>query len=243
MANTMGKQPINQRDQRRDLNPHDQFGRMWLAQIEKETMDLCGIVHAAGWQDPLRTPQKYLGVGEDEYSQRNPMILKVKAVEWIRDIEDAEGEWTRQLYSIGRTVSKHNFNPKTAHEDEYLLEVVGPKPWPSSETLKRAFNLKDPISRVLLGFHPMKVNGKPVMGDKLVKEARVLLDQEEIEDLEAAANSVKTDGDVTNKDGNAAAVPMKYQQFVKQCFAEGKVRVMGEVGPLWAAYKEGLKGE
>lgn len=163
---------LSQADKRRDMNLTDQFGRLWLAAIDRDTFDPVGHVTPAwshtGVSDPLQTPQQYLKVLRDPYG--NPQLgrIEVDLDRWIRDQEGATKEWKTRLWNIGRDMQKNAFNPKTCETDDYLLHLTGPKPWPSPAILRQA----KAGDRVLLGLAPMD------------KATRALLGILELEDFE-----------------------------------------------------------
>jgi hypothetical protein len=162
----MGK---SQADKRRDMNLVDQFGRKWLAAIDRETFDPTGHVTPAGWSDPLSTPSQYVGVPRDEH--QNPQMGQafVDFPRWIADQVQATKDWKVRLWNIGRDLQKNAFNAKTAETDEYLLHLTGPKPWPASEVLEQA-----------------AAGDKRLLGLKdLDKATRLLLGRIELEDLES----------------------------------------------------------
>lgn len=175
-------QAKSQADKRRDMNLIDQFGRPWLAAIDRDTFEPVGHIQAA-WSlgidgavlDPLCTPQQYLKIKHDNFG--NPQLNKILVdfVAWIRDQTGATKEWKTRLWNIGRETQKNAFNPKTAEHDEYLLHLVGPRPWPTPAVLLLAMKGQD---KRLLGLAPMD------------RETRELLGIVELEDLEAAADEV-----------------------------------------------------
>lgn len=216
-----------QADQRRDFNATDQFGRLWLVAIEVSTGDPCGQVDVAGWSDPLNTPQKYIRVSNAfgiRAGNQSPVHVDFEA--WVRDQQDAEAEWKRSYYSIGQKVYQNKFNPKD-FEDEYLLSLAGPKPWPSAEALLRA----RAGHRKLLGLEPLD------------RATRKLLNMETIDDLEAGLGAIGSGNDEVAVDaaaGNEDAPtnpPETWPQFLKRVVASGEAKNTQEAAALWNAAK------
>ena len=126
----------SQKDYRRSVIAMDQFGRPWLMQIELATGDPTGGIISAGWTDPLRTPLKFIRVPKDEFGQPHWGRCIVDVAAWMREVKAGSSEWLKNLYAAGTMQYKNKFNPATAEKDGYLLELAGPKPWPSLECLE-----------------------------------------------------------------------------------------------------------
>lgn len=176
----MGMQGQSQADKRRDMNLKDQFGRKWLAAIEKESFEPAGHITPAGWTDPLRTPTQYLRVPRDEFS--NPQVgqVLVDFKRWHTDQTNAMKEWKVRFYNIGREQKKHAFDPEKDQHDAYVLHLVGEKPWPSPELLVEAAAGKTDRAKMMLGLNPLD------------QATRLALGYAELEDLEALIGSAKT---------------------------------------------------
>lgn len=237
---------LSQADKRRDTNLTDQFGRRWLAAIDRDTWEPVGHISPA-WSvaddavsDPLHTPQQYLRVLRDDHG--NPQInrLDIDIDRWIRDQETATKEWKTRLWNIGRDMQKNAFNPKTAEEDEYLLHLTGPRPWPSPAVLLRARK----GDKRLLGIDPMD------------RDTRILLGIVELEDLEAAANESEPKmlahqaGEPENEEelaeqkkalmGKGGVLDTgDFKQFMSACLEKGIT--MKQAGKLWKEFKGALK--
>jgi hypothetical protein len=125
-----------QADSRRSIIAKDQFGRPWLMQIDINTGSPTGGVIASGWTDPLRTPLRFIEVPKDEYNQPLWGRCKINIYKWMQAISAADQEWLKRLNECGVHQYKNKFDPKKAHMDSYLLEMAGPRPWPSKECLE-----------------------------------------------------------------------------------------------------------
>jgi hypothetical protein len=130
------KKEKTQADFRRPIVSKDQFGRPWLMQIELATGDPTGGVIASGWTDPLRTPLQFIEVPKDEFGQPLWGKCKINIFAWMTAIRNANDEWHKRLNECGVHQYKNKFDPSKAHEDAYLLELAGPRPWPSVECLE-----------------------------------------------------------------------------------------------------------
>lgn len=223
----MAQKGKSQADKRRDMNLTDQFGRKWLAAIEKESFEPAGHVTPAGWTDPLRTPSQYLLIPRDNHG--NPQInrCEVDFGRWIADQDQATRDWKIRLWQIGREQQKNAFDPKTAEQDEYLLHLTGPKPWPTPPVLRKA----KAGDKRLLGILPLD------------RHTRILLGLVELEDLEAmAGEEFETSGEPTEKqiekelegaeqEGRPAFNTGDYKGFIAACL---KRRIpMEKANQLW----------
>src|SRR5437660_2838156 len=130
----------SQAEQRRAITPRDQFGRKWGMHIEIATGDPTGGVYPAGWQDPLRTPMHRIKMVTNEDGQRELGRCTVDFPTWLAEIEQGEHDWYQQLHVNARDVYKR-LDPSDIAElehDKFLIDLTGPKPWPSSDNLKKA---------------------------------------------------------------------------------------------------------
>lgn len=125
----------SQRDYRRSVTATDQFGRPWLMQLEIATGDPTGGV-IPGFTDPLRTPLEFIKVPKDDYDQPKWGQCFINLHGWMTAIRNAETEWRARLYEVGTHAYKNKFDPAQAENDGYLLELAGPKPWPSVQCLE-----------------------------------------------------------------------------------------------------------
>jgi hypothetical protein len=212
---------VTQQNMRQDVNPKDQFGRLWLAAIEKKTGRPCGGIDSAGWVDPLRTPQKYLKLKKNEFGQYDMFRLEVQTAQWIRDQQAAEIEWRRTLLQIAQEkMPGGGWTPDTIETHEWIVMLTGPKPWPSAAALRAAFLEFDPA---LLGLEP------------LTPEARALLGQDTLEDIEAKVNaSIR---DEAQQLLPAPAGIASWPEFVKWQAAHNQLTLV-QCSPLWKVYKQ-----
>ena len=192
---------------RRTSTLQDQFGREYSVTIEISTGDPCGLIALKGWGDPLRTPMKYLKIPREEDGSPLHGRIDVNLAQWIKDQTQSQLEWVRRLWEVGRHHYKNAFDAKTAEQDEYLLDLAGPKPFPTVAVLKMAMG----GDRKLLGLEPLD------------KEYRVLLNQ-------------PTDADLLGEpEYEYITQPESYRQFATRLMQEGKK--MEEVGVLWQEQK------
>jgi len=224
-----------QKDYRRDFNAPDQYGRLWLATIEIATGDPTGMIEPAGWIDPLHTPQKYLTIRNAMAFAHSGAPVHVDLDRWARDQQVHDEEWKRSFFAIGQKVYQNRFDAKdelrkigTPDEDEYLMSLAGPRPWPSVEVLLKA----RAGHRKLLGLDPLD------------RETRKLLGQETLDDLEAglvaSAAGTLSPGAVpdTGQDTASTAPPSEsYQEFVSRVMKAGEAKTMKEAAALWNAAK------
>ena len=210
---------LTQQDWRTDVNPMDQFGRLYLASIEKDTMDVTGGIDKC-FDDPLNTPMKYLKL---ERKRGKPVwdSLLVQGKEWIADTVAGEKEWKANLWRIGREMHKQAFKPKEAEQDEYLLSLTGPKPFPSSDALKVAFGKPCAAQRQLLGLDPMG------------REGRALLGKESLEDMETAHAEERRG--IPHEPPASERIADTWPSFLAARRKEGKS--FKEAGELWRSAK------
>lgn len=226
-----------QRDDRQDRNVRDQFGRVWLATIDKRCGDFTGPVEPAGWDDPLRTPQKYLRPVKDEFNQFSFGTLEVRFKEWIADQRVSEKDWKQSLWEIGQQKYGVKFEPHKAEDDDWLMHLAGPKPWPSSALLQVAQTGKFPG---LLGLRPLEAGESVALGLRP-------------EDTEQAADAVagllaqlgdSDEGTGERQDAPATrpSAPAKktssYTEFVRTSIESGRARNVEEAAALWRERKQ-----
>lgn len=200
-----------QADDRRDTVCVDQFGRKWLAALERKTFEPTGGIFKAGWDDPLETHQRYLKAPRDAFGNPQMGQIRVDFEGWIKDQQTALQEWKQRLWDIGQEKQQNKFDAKTAEQDEYLLHLTGPKPWPSHVVLLKAMS----GHKGYLGLAPM------------TKEDRVLLGRLTIEDLQDVAEPSGTD--VTPR---AAS----YREFIREEMKAGKT--MAQAAEAWQQVKQ-----
>lgn len=209
--------PKGQPDQRRNLNAKDQFGRSWGLTIEIATGAPTGVICPAGWGDPMNTPQKYMKVPKDEHGQPMWGRIEVDFTTWLDEQVQREREWRVQLWQIGQDKLGVKFDAKSAEEDEYLLHLVGPKPWPSSAAILAAME-GDPA---LLGLTEMTPRGRKMLGivrlEDLVERAPVEAQPELREEV----------------------VNLTYREFVSRMSKAGKN--LKDISAAWQEHKAALK--
>lgn len=228
---------MNQAHWRRDRNIRDNFGRLWLVIFDSKpdgggSNMPTGQILAAGWSDPLATPQQYIQIPLGEFGEPDRNKIVVRYDLWITKQREAELEWKKALYQKGQQHYKSAFNPHTAEEDDFLMSVqgVGPRPWPVSEAIVRA--LKG--DKAMLGLAP------------LTKADRKLLGKETVEDLGLAAEPAYAEPNPRLPDTPGAfesdekddveAVRLTYPEFVKQMKMQG-ITEPKEVAGHWHVFK------
>ncbi len=151
----MPKEPKSQADKRRSVNPTDQFGRLWGGSIEIESGDFTGLLDGAGWEDPLRTPQRFVKMRVSEHGHPDLSRVEVRLDEWIRFQAQRMTDWTHTFFTTGKSLYANRFDPKEHRNDEYLLKETGPQPWPSVECIEVLFDENHPAYYALLGEVPL----------------------------------------------------------------------------------------
>lgn len=215
-------QTRTQQTQRRDINPKDQFGRKWSMAIELATGDPCGGIFPAGWTDPLRTPMKYLAVPRNEEGQAEIGRLRVDFDTWTAEHEDEERRWYQQLHANARDVYKRLDPTEVARleQDKFLLDLTGPKPWPSPAVIRAAKN----GDRQYLGLEPLDV------------AHRVALGRETIEDLKAGIPAPAPEPVAAD----TTLPPEKYSDFMAWAFKRHPGITLKDVGEMWQAHRKHL---
>jgi hypothetical protein len=212
-------QPHTQADERRPMNPRDQFGRKWAMTIELKTGEPTGGVYPAGWADPLRTPMQHVRMTRNEDGQVEMGKVRVAFAEWRTEIEKAEQEWYVELHKNALHVYKAVDPSDVAKldQDKFLIDLTGPKPWPSSEVLRQA----ETGDRHFLGLEP------------LTPQARAMLRMPTLADLKAGPAAVPTP--MVAED--PFTPPNTYQEFVSWVMRTGTVQP-GDLKAAAALWKE-----
>jgi len=224
-------QILDQAGWRQDRNVKDQFGRLWLVAFETGPNRQggsgmpTGQIVAAGWSDPLGTPQQYIRVPKGEFGEYDKNRLVVDLVRWMRDQKEHEREWRQRFRQAGVKQYKSAFDPKEHAKDELLLDIVGPKPWPASDAIDRAAK----GDRQYLGIEPLDRQHREVLG------------VETLEDLGYAPTAAYAEPNPALPPVSAAppietrAERLTWPQFTKKLKADGVPRA--EHSALWEAYK------
>ena len=214
MANTKG-----QADYRRDINPRDQFGRKWLTVIEKATGDPCSEVVPVRWTDPLRTPMYFVRMLKNEDGQTDTTRVTVDFGSWIAQNEAAEGDWYKQLHQNALHMYKAIEPGTDLTRDKMLVDLTGPKPFPSVAVLQAA----EGGDRQYLGF------------EELDGAHRIALRMQTLQDMRSRVaeppESVLADD---------APPPDTYQAFVSWNFKKG-LRDLKAIGALWQEHRKNLQ--
>lgn len=108
---------------RRNYNVHDQWGRMWLVSVEKETGDLTGNPEAC-FTDPLGTPVKYMRIDPDR-----PYRLKIDYAAWLRDAHAAHADYQAAKEDTGRLLYGSTFKATKEPTNE-MKRIIGIPPTP-----------------------------------------------------------------------------------------------------------------
>jgi hypothetical protein len=190
----------------------DQFKRPWLVSIELETGEQTGLITTAGgrstpcWEDPLRTPQKYMVIPAE-----SPREIFIDFRRWYRDAVQARRDHARIKNVQGRKLYGEKFD-ESAPITGQLLEDVGAPPM-DPVLIKRA-SLGD---RGLLGFEPLSAADRTALGFE--EQQRLIDDLGEIPDyledredeldpeLEAAQAAMPADLDSTRLPSRDAVTP------------------------------------
>lgn len=213
-----------QADQRRDINPLDQFGRKWSMTIEIITGDPTGGIFPAGWSDPLKTPMKYIKVRRTPEGQSELGRVLVDFPSWVEEIRHEDGLWYQQLYenAIAKYATIDPAKVATLDRDPFLLRLTGPKPWPSIEVITAAMQ----GDRGFLGLEP------------LTPKHRAMLNMSTIEDLKAGATM--PEAPVTR---DLSTPPESYKEFIRWAYETGAAPPgdLKRVGELWQAHRANLQ--
>lgn len=218
-----GKAPTQQKDHRREINPKDQFGRKWGMTIEIRTGDPTGSCTPCGFTDHLRNSANYLRTAKTEDGQVDLSRVIVDFPTWTMHVEDDERGWYEQLHRNAMQVyKKGSLSPEDVRaldSDGFLLDLTGPKPFPSSKVLKAAAR----GDKQFLGLEPL---------DRAHREALCL---PTMDDMQATQQEQLTKG------ATASLPPDEYTAFVKWAFANDPKMTMTAVGKLWAEHKANLQ--
>lgn len=211
-------QPRTQPGERRSFNPKDQFGRKWCMTIEVRTGDPTGQVLPAGWSDPLRTPMHYVRVPKDESGNVMFGTCAVDYEAWIREVEHEEEGWFRRLVENATIKNIEPLEIEHLLKHKVLLQLTGPKPWPSSEVLKLA-----------------AAGDKGFLGlTEFTARERAALHQPTLADLKS--------GNLTSppRAENKELPPDDYREFIGYAMRNG-AKNLTEVGKLWKEHKSNLQ--
>lgn len=203
-----------QADERRSYNIADQFGRSWLIEIELKTGEPTGVIQPAGWTDPLRTPQKYLRLKAP--TQLGGGGLYVDVDRWVEDHRQALTEWRKSLWIVGQQKYQNKFDPRVAEEDEFLLTMTGPKPWPSVEVLQAL-----PTDTGYQGKTPLTPTHRKALGVPT------------LEDLSADLSATMPQAQPLEPGATT------YKAFLAEALKQGKT--MAEAAELWHLHKSALE--
>lgn len=219
----MATTPITQRDTRDEGVFEDQFGRPYLVVWEKKTMAPTGQIdraHFPGnipWDDPLRTPQKYLSIPVTKYGMQNIGHLHCDLKQFAQDQSEALRAWTLNLWACAEIeYPSQKPSPREMESDPLLLRRAGPKPWPSADVVKVAMKgPEDRIARQLLGLDPLGSEARLMVGapDPDVVETYVEEKQE------------------------ADAAPRNWREFVSWAIRTGKAKDLKECSALRESMK------
>jgi|SRR6267378_400356 len=139
---------------RRNYNVKDQWGRLWLVSIEKETGHPTGAIEAC-FTDPLATPQQYLEIDEEM-----PRLLNIRYDRWIADQNAAVRDWEARRDDIGRALYGERYNPLKKVTRE-LERIVGKEPRAVGDIERAAAG-----DRPMLGLEPLPAKVAPASTSK-----------------------------------------------------------------------------
>jgi hypothetical protein len=111
----------SQPDRIRSMNLKDQFGRLWLVDIDIKTGGRTGLPHPAGWEDPIQTPPLYIQLARDGQSV---VVLYEK---WARDLTQAHAEWQQKYQELGYARYGDQFD-ETKPPSPMMARAIGPRP-------------------------------------------------------------------------------------------------------------------
>lgn len=180
-----------QADDRADIAPEDQFGRVWAAIIEIKSMDFVEIM-PCGWDDPLRTPTKYVTL------PRRPRVkfpditrVHINVEAWLNDTDVAERDYKLRLYE------EWNKSPQKSHltdpeQDEVVKLRLGMPSWPSVKALCEIFGYRRvaagtevrflktdaPVRKGPLSLAPMSKDDRKLLGIVTIEDIEEIMDPE-----------------------------------------------------------------
>ena len=225
-----------QRDYRRSMVAVDQYGRRWSFSIELASGDPTGGIRPGGWKDPLRTTEKYLTVPR-EHGFPVWGRITVDFERWVEDQQAAERDWKVRLWEIGQEKQGSKFDPANADRDDYLLHLVGPKPWPSSVALLEAAA----GNPALLGLAPMTRHAREMLNivafEDIIGPMKGQTPEPEPEVVRVPAPAPKAVDPAQPIGGGG---PTSYQVFVKETMKAGLAKSVKECAVLWQQRKAAM---
>ena len=227
--------PKTQAQQRRNVVARDRFGRVWSFSIEVKTGDPTGLIGTGGWADPLRTPQRYMRVPKTEFGMPNYGTVDVDDERWITDQAHYTDQWESQFLEIAANKFPGGFDVTTVWDNPWIKKLAGPKPFPSVECLRAAFDPTHPASKALLGMEPLNEEAMRLLGIDVALARR--------SEARSGGSGASAEPSATSSDNGGppdfSELPenLKYQQFVKWA-RKGTKRDMKTVGQWWKQYKE-----
>ena len=225
--------PKTQFDQRRSLVAKDQYGRPWTVNIELATGDPCGIIIAAGWDDPLEQTYLHLRIPRDAYGTQQWGSIEVQWEPWITDTVGYEQAYRTRFIEVGRDMNKGTFDPEKWAKNPYLIDLVGPKPWPSSEVLRMA----KAGHQELLNLVPMTKVGRKLLGRETLDELEEAAFVASTPEIPPTASAVVGSASVPKPAKPRKA--SKYNAFVSAALSSGDAKNISEAAALWREQKAG----
>lgn len=221
---------MNQQLWRHPANIPDEFGRIWLVNLDKKpdgsgSWGITGIPMPVGWTDPLAMPGNYLDQpkGITGKADVNRLIVKPGLQKWLTTQRRYETEWNQRAFMVAQKLFGTAAHEMIQKQDDMLMREVGPKPFPSSQVIQAAIN----GHKGFLGLAP------------LTKEDRELLGTPSMEDMGFASEPAFAESNPSLPPVSQAPVadkPMPYFSFVKQ-MKEAGVTEKDEIKAHWEVYK------
>jgi hypothetical protein len=217
-------------------------------QLDLTTGRPTGGIIASGWTDPLRTPQRYIEVPQDEYDQPIWGKCVINIAKWMTAIRNANTEWTKRLYEVGAFQYKNKFDPRSAHMDGFLLDLAGPKPWPSEDCLEALRTGNRHLAGQVLGPDGLAIldeEAQELMDHRNTNLHPKALDENEFNIVQARRGDIKGLPEVDATMAPEAAPTVTgtsredYLAFQAQGIAAGMTQP--EVLLAWKEHKEMLK--
>lgn len=216
-------QEMNQQNWRHNANIPDEFGRIWLVNLDKRpdgggSWGLASPPMPVGWTDPLRTPAQYIDqpVGVGGRTDPNKLRVLPGLQKWVATQKRHEADWKQRAFMVAQRLFGTAAHQMIQSEDETLMLEVGPKPFPSSTVIQAAIN----GHKGFLGLAP------------LTKDDRALLGVQNLEDMGYAAEP-------TVAEPSPAAEPeprMSFFAFAAKMKKEG-ITDKDEIRTFWDVYK------
>lgn len=224
---------MDQRLWRHPANLPDEFGRIWLVNLDKKpdgsgSWGITGSPMPVGWTDPLRMPPSY--VDQPKGLAGRPDVNRVTVLtgmqKWFAIQQRHEADWKARAFQVAQRLFGTAAHEMIQKQDESLMLEVGPKPFPASHIIQAAIK----GHKGFLGLEP------------LTKADREALGVENLEDLGFAPEPSVLESNPLAGNVPKAEKPLQFFAFVKRMKDEG-VTDADEVKKFWTLYRADLAAQ